>query len=466
MIIMNDNIYEKLVLTWGQHKGIGTIQLPNIVSPYVLLTNLLLKMYSKNTNRNIIIIVNNDNEKINCLNIFNTFIKNNNLKINIFNDCIKRKLLNNITGDLLILLNIDSIFESYDICYAINNFKFRLFLYTNNITNKQKQLLFSICPVLEDIIDKQYLISSRLDSPVEERQIGITIPCNSKEYNFIKKANEYLIINNRIFGSLQNMDKARVGDRINNISSIEYCTELAYENGWNPTLDMSIEMNRDLDKLYNPKALQERAKIGYDVIRERNQMLSDNTSKLIEIWNIVKENLHKKILIISKRSEFANAITNYINEKQGYSICANFHNKMDSVPAMDDNFNIILYKTGIKKGQPKMLGVDAQKTLNKRLFLNNKINILSCNSAVDKTLTGNVDIVIITSPQCESIKSYFYRLSEIIFSSPLQLYTIFCKDTTEERNLANKELLKNQTVINNVNNSELTMLSDSICIVD
>lgn len=465
MIIMNENIYEKILLTWGQNKGVGTIQLPNVLSPYNLLTNLLLKMYLKNANRVIIMLVNNDYEKQQCAKLFNNFVNNNNLKLENFNNCIKRKSLNNIKGDLLILLNVPNIFESYDICYAINNFKFRLFLFTESVTNKQKQLLDSICPILESAIDKTLLVSSRLSSPVEERQIGVDIPCNTEDYTFIKKANEYLIINNRIFGSLQNMDKARVGDKINNISSIEYCTKLAYENGWSSTLDMSIEMNRDIDKLYNPKALQERAKVGYDVIRERNQRMSDNTFKLIKIWNIVKENLHKKILIINKRSEFATIVTNYINEKQGYTICASFHNKLDAVPAIDDDYNIIYYKSGNKKGQPKMLGSEAQKSLYKKLFLNNKVNILSCNSAVDKTLAGHVDIVIITSPQCESIKNYFYRLSEIQFSSPLQLYTLYCKDTTEERNLNNKELLKNQTVIKDVNNTELTVLNDGICIV-
>ena len=59
------------------------------------------------------------------------------------------------------------------------------------------------------------------------------------------------------------------------------------------------------------------------------------------------------------------------------------------------------------------MAAQAQKTYNEHMFNQNKIRVLSTNNAPDKELAVDVDIIIITSPQCESIKSYMYRMSHL-----------------------------------------------------
>ena len=70
-------------------------------------------------------------------------------------------------------------------------------------------------------------------------------------------------------------------------------------------------------------------------------------------------------------------------------------------------------------------------------------------------LRGNVDIVIITSPQCGDIKNYLYRLSNIKYlNNKIVLYTIYCKSTTEEKLLDNKDIDKNHVIVEKDNFSE------------
>lgn len=83
------------------------------------------------------------------------------------------------------------------------------------------------------------------------------------------------------------------------------------------------------------------------------------------------------------------------------------------------------------------------------LFNKGTINILSTNNSPDKKLNINVDIIIITSPQCELIKNYLYRLSDIHIPNIIKLYTLYCVGTTEEKLLNERKLDKNHTIIEN-----------------
>ena len=130
-------------------------------------------------------------------------------------------------------------------------------------------------------------------------------------------------------------------------------------------------------------------------------------------------------------------------------VCGNYHDKVDNIPAVDLDGKPIYYKSGVHKGERKMMGAKAQKTLNINKFNLNNINVLSTNNAPDKDLDIDVDIIIITSPMCENIKSYMYRLSNLFFRNmTLDLYSIYIKGSTEQRLLERKELANNHTIKN------------------
>lgn len=230
---------------------------------------------------------------------------------------------------------------------------------------------------------------------------------------------------------------------------------------------MSVELNIQLDELYNPGSLRDRAGQTYEIIRNRSQLLSDYEGKLDEILKIVQENSNDKILIISKRGEFASKITEYLNTLSEDIICGNYHDKAEPVPAIDLDGNPVFYKSGNKKGERKLMCYQAQKTRNEYLFNTGKIRVLSTNAAPDKELTINVDTIVITSPQCEDIKSYMYRLSNVSYpANKLKLYSIYIKNSLEQTKLLNKPLLNVHKIVNKCENNVINENNSDFILVD
>ena len=288
-----------------------------------------------------------------------------------------------------------------------------------------------------------------MSTPVEEIQIGIDIPTKDNVFELLNYYDEYIGTSLNIFGSFEIMQQANIGNQQLNISATQICYKIAQENGWNEHLDMNVEFNIEIDRLYNPNNLKERASKTYEIIRERNKLLSDYNGKLDTILDIVRNNQDKKILIINKRGEFANEVTEFLNTFSETDICGNYHDKVDNIPAVTFTGEPVYYKSGARKGERKMMGAKAQKTLNVERFNNNIIHVLSTNNSPDKDLAIDVDVIIITSPMCEDIKSYMYRLSKIYFRSRLiKLYSLYCRNTSEQKMIERKSLLENHSVKN------------------
>lgn len=197
---------------------------------------------------------------------------------------------------------------------------------------------------------------------------------------------------------------------------------------------MTDAMCRKIDELYNPSALVERVTQTYNIIRERTKVVTDNIVKLDVILDIVKENIGKRILIISKNGVFAGKITEYLNANikyEGKSImtngeifqtgmsilqydyCGNYHNDMEGIQAYDKKGKPKVYKTGAKIGQPVIMQARAQRTRNLELFNDDYMKVLSANNSIDTSFIGVVDIVIFTSPLCSSIRDLKYRIPNL-----------------------------------------------------
>ena len=212
---------------------------------------------------------------------------------------------------------------------------------------------------------------------------------------------------------------------------------------------MSFDFNRSIDEMYNPNNLRERATNTYEIIRNRSNLISDYEYKLEVILEVVKDNPEDKILIINKRGEFASKVTDYINSHSDTDICGNYHNKVDNIPAVDINGNPIFIKSGVEKGKRKSMGYCAQMTLNEKKFNLGKLRCLSLSNSPDKSLNVSFNTIIITSPFCEDIKSYLYRLTHICpISDKIKLFSIFCKNTIEQQKLINKPISETHVIVN------------------
>lgn len=208
---------------------------------------------------------------------------------------------------------------------------------------------------------------------------------------------------------------------------------------------------KQIDDIYNPNILFERACTFYTIAKQRRDLVSDNSAKLEAIKDICLANLGKQILIISKRGEYAAKVTKYLNEFPDIK-CGDYHDCIDDAIAVDDMGVPILVKSGANKGKPRVVGSQAQSTANERLFNNKAINVLSIKSASNPKLKIATDVVIFTSPLCDNIIDVKTRFTNVAFNGmPTKTYRVYCAGTVESDKM-NKE--KEVSIIKVINDTE------------
>lgn len=114
------------------------------------------------------------------------------------------------------------------------------------------------------------------------------------------------------FGDLKTIEKCKYGDEVLNISATEFRNNIAKQNGWRHDLDTNIAFYKQIDDIYNPNILEEKARNFYSIAKLRRDLCTDNVDKLSVINDICNANKDKKILIVSKRGEFAAQITKFL----------------------------------------------------------------------------------------------------------------------------------------------------------
>lgn len=471
--MIEEQVYLNAVEAWRVNKGKGTFIIPAPFDGLRPLLYILPQLYNKSPTTNVVIIVKDfaDRSSIESyLTTLNNEVWNNSFRTIIHNGSLRiltteyaAEHINEYSPLLTIIYNPDIFHFAY--MGMIEKSKFNLVILTRKLDNKTMDDFYTVAPSVgnfsQNVIDEV-----RSNRPVKEYLVGLTIEPNSeldKEINYYNREISTAIA---IFGDFDNIKYARLGNSATNCSSMMVCDAIARTNGWDNHLDMSSEFNRDIDKLYSPAAIKERADSIYNIVRERSTKLASSKDKLNSILEIVNNHLDKNILIVNKYGEFANLVTDYLNDNSGKRICANYHDKVDNVPAVDDYGNPILVKSGPKKGQPRLLGVIAQKKLAQKLMNTHKINVISCGASPDKSLDVDIDLVIITSPLCDSVESYFYRLSKVHFANEVLLYTLFYKGTLEEKKLEDRSVPANHTTINDLDRNVKVDSNDDYCIVD
>lgn len=452
-----DELFEQAALSWRDNKGVGTAFVPAPLNDKVLVYQILSRLYVKSSAASTVIIVNEFKDRTELIEFLtNTGDEEND---NEFKKLINSKFIRIFTQHFLNAGNWNS---SATLCiwYKPNEYNVGTALYIDRCrfklvilgklfsNNSDSTALYKIAPIL-DCFKQAELDELRVSTPVEETWVSTIIPEDSEDYRLYKYYCKYIETSLNIFGSFDIMQQARIGNVTLNISSAEICAQIAQENGWNEHLDMSYEYNKQIDELYNPNNLRDRASQTYEIIRNRNNLVSDYQGKLEKVLELVRTHSGDKILIINKRGEFANKVTEYLNNNSETDICGNYHNKVDNIDAVDVEGNPIYIKSGIEKGKRKAMGAKAQMTLNEKRFNLDKINCLSLSNAPDKSLCVDIDVIIITSPLCEDIKSYLYRLSNVHFRvEKIKLFSIFCKNTIEQTKLLNKPKTETHEIVN------------------
>ena len=106
--------------------------------------------------------------------------------------------------------------------------------------------------------------------------------------------------------------------------------------------------------------------------------------------------------------------------------CGDYHDCIEDAIAIDDMGIPILVKSGVNKGKPRVVGAQAQSSLNERRFNAGYINALSIKSASNIKLKIACDIVILTSSLCDNIIEVKSRFTDIVFNSvPTKTFRVY-----------------------------------------
>lgn len=453
-------LFENAIQEWRNKKGVGTAFVPSKLNSKVLVLGILQRVYSRSPTCKTLIIVETFNERIDLVE-FLTHQENEEENNAEFKKLLDSKTIKVLTADFI---NNSTFTERPMFCiiYKLSELggnikssfvssKFRLVVINSLMsTSEDTAFIYKEAPVLDCFTDEQ-MQAVRVSTPVKEMCVGLTIPEDSEDYKLLKYYDEYITTSLNIFGTFDCIKEACYGNSSLNISSAQVCNRIASDNGWNETLDMSIEYNRQIDSLYNPISIRERASMTYEVIRNRQNLIASNNIKLDTILNYVNEHADEKILIISRNSSFAKKITDYLNTMSENIICGDYHNSVESIPAVDVDGNPIYIKSGKHKGERKMMAATAQKRLNVELFERGTIRVLSTNNAPDKELDVKIDRILISSPLCSDIKAYLYRLDKLLLPPALNVDYLYIKGTQEEKVLRDRDL---SICSSNIKNSE------------
>lgn len=467
-----EELHEKSVYQWRMNKGIGTFIIPAPLDVLKPLLMILPAMYNKSPTMETDIVVADfvDKDKIKDYLLH----KSEPIHSNVYSNLITKGLIKIRT---VIEATVSFTYLNPNLV-VIYNPKECLYCYVGLLDKAKFKLILSSIPLIGGLEQLNNLVprvgsynQSSIDEirssrPVKEVLVPLVIDEDSNLKKKLDYYNKEISTAIAIFGDFDTIKMARLGNSTTNSSSMAVCYNIARQNGWNENLDMTIQFNVEIDELYSPNALKERASGIYEIIRSRSLALASSDEKLSYILKIVEDNIDKNILIINKHGDFANEVTKYINDNTHYNNCYNYHDKVENIPAIDDNGNEVLIKSGVNKGKPKMLGVKSQKNLAQKLMNKGAIHVLSTNAAPDKDLAVNIDVIVITSPLCDTVETYLYRLSKVEFAKEIQLYTLYYKGSLEEKKLDERTIGSNHTILNK---AEIEIKNDNnydYCIVD
>lgn len=353
-----------------------------------------------------------------------------------------------------ILVNIDnpnfikkSAIESKFTLCVITNPKLKL-----NILNNIR----SCMPTLNIGVGDNDLQIAKINTPVNEYRHPVYL--NEEEKQKYDRYSSFIKDSMTVFESFDNVELCRSGDKITGVSAMQYCTELAIRNGWNSELDMSVEFNVQIDRIYNPNAIHERAQLIYNIARERKNFVCNFANKIPEIVKIVKANPFKGIVIVSKSGEFANEIAEALN-KENFN-CGLYHNEIPSSYMPDSDGNYITYKQGINKGKPKLFKAASLSSYWEECYNVGNVKILSIKSSSDNKLNIHIDIIIFTTTLIDDIFKFKARFKNCSYPrNATEIHRIYCDGTIEE-NVLYKENPTNLITICKTDTSESIQIDE------
>lgn len=187
-----------------------------------------------------------------------------------------------------------------------------------------------------------------------------------------------------------------------------YCYSLAEQLGWNKDNDTTIEFYKDIEESYHPNKIKEISEKFYEIVRLRSKFLAMHPDKIDAIIKIVSYFKGKRIIIFNDGTEMANKVATVL---ESIGVTAHpYHSSLESVPMMDQDGNLVKFKSGKRAGQVKMAGVGSRKKFACEGFNNGKIQVISfAKSLYSDVDLHDIDIVIFTSGSISKVRNMIFK---------------------------------------------------------
>lgn len=207
---------------------------------------------------------------------------------------------------------------------------------------------------------------------------------------------------NQLFDSgFDVMMGCRTGRKIGKtyIESDKIRENLAINKGFVEGMDTSNAYNKMIYDNWNPNAIKANVNKFHIAMTARNRIHNTNEIKLkavLDIYNKLKDNV---FIIFNESIEFANIISDSINNKYNIDKAVAYHSEVPSRPLIDfitkDYFK---YVTGEREGEPKIFSRKKQLHYIMEMMKINRYNVISTVNTLDESLDiPNIDTVITTS---------------------------------------------------------------------
>lgn len=450
-----DKYNKEVCLGFQTNKGKGSVYCFPPLKYDALIVEIINRYRIKRPTEQILIVVDSFIKRLKLVESIRANVTNNgDIKI-LTKDYVKDSAY--YSQNLIIAIDV---IDYFTISKFHNSSQFTLLILTKNPMDNQ--FIMDVRRILPEItvsIGTNEIIFDRIKSPVKEYRIGVDL--SEEDQQLYNKYTKYISDSVAVFGSFDNIQKCRVGDTEHNISAADIRQEIAFKNGWNYNLDTTIPFNKQIDDIYNPNALLEKASTIYNITRERSDLITDNKNKIPAIDNIILQNNGKKILIICKRGEFANILYNHINNDLNES-CGAYHDDIENQYVYDELGNVIVYKTGENKGKPKPFASKALSNMSLDKFNNTNCNILIVKNNLSQKIQTKVDIVILTSPLCMDTEDFILKYINIELPNPIEIYKLYINSSVEYTRMNQKQIKSNITIIEEQKNIEFDEESGDI----
>lgn len=443
------DIYEEavkgLMEEFQAHKGKGYCYVYPPANPITFVTQFIQGIKNKRPDGRILVIVEDWSLTDKCKSAFKGMLDSD----------IYDKFIQDITFLSTKYVNTTFRFRyTFGVTIGLNN-NYPIYAYLNRVCqfvlgiltkdNMNADFKYGInleLPLLKVNLDESNVTAARINTPVNEYRIGIQFTEADKQT--YDKYNAFIKSCNTIFGGIDNITKCRVGDKDKGISSVEFRYRLANANGWSEKLDTTTEFNRQIDEIYNPVSLYQRAESFFNITRARRELVMNSENKFNTIFKVIEDNPGKKILVVCKDGNYANKLMNYLNNAvEGYDkreIAGCYHDEVEARYFSDNFGNTIVYKSGKHKGEPRLFKSAVVSTYFEELFNSNRINVLIIKESSNNKLSVNADIIVYTSSLLADIFDFKKRYANVTFTNNITtLYKIFYSGSIEEDSI-NREI--------------------------